>query len=152
MTQSLAQVYLHIVFSTKNRRAFLQDKELCERTHAYLVGACRNLDSPSIITGGISDHVHILCSLSRKLTIAALIAELKRESSIWIKTQGSDLARFHWQEGYGAFSVSPSHIADLQHYIRNQERHHRHRETFQDEFRRLLAKYEIAYDERYVWD
>ena len=152
MPQSLAQVYLHLVFSTKSRSTFLQNRELRERTHAYLVGACRNLDSPSLITGGTSDHVHILCSLSRKLSIAGLVAELKRESSIWIKARDSDLAGFHWQEGYGAFSVSPSHIPDLKRYIRNQEEHHRHHENFKDEFRRLLQKYEIGYDERYVWD
>ena len=151
MPQSLAQVYLHLVFSTKNRHSFLQHRDLRKRTHAYLVGTCRNLDSPSLITGGPSDHVHILCSLSRKLSIAKLVAEFKRESSKWIKTQGDTLASFHWQDGYGAFSVSPSHIADLQRYIRNQEEHH-HRETFQDEFRRFLKKYEMEYDERYVWD
>ncbi len=161
MPQSLAQVYLHLVFSTKNRELFLQDRKLRGQTHAYLTGICKNLESPSLITGGPNDHVHILCTLSRKMTMSSLIAELKRDSSKWIKAQdptlfGFRLDRkrspgFHWQGGYGAFSVSPSHIDNLKRYIANQEAHHQ-RETFQDEFRRLLRKYGMEYDERYVWD
>ncbi len=151
MPQSLAQVYLHLVFSTKNRELFLQDRKLRGQTHAYLAGICRNLESPSLIAGGPNDHVHILCTLSRKLTISSLIAELKRDSSKWIKVQDPSLSGFRWQGGYGAFSVSPSHIDNLNRYIANQEAHHQ-RETFQDEFRRLLGKYGMEYDERYVWD
>lgn len=119
--------------------------------HAYLAGTCRNQDCPSLIVGGVEDHVHILCSLGRQTTVADLVRELKRESSKWIKSRGRQFAEFHWQNGYGAFSVSPSHAPSLQRYIRNQEEHHR-QETFQDEFRRLLKKYGVAYDERYVWD
>ena len=151
MPQSLAQIYLHIVFSTKNRQPFFKDKILRTETHAYLAGTCRNLDSPSLIVGGVEDHVHFLCMLSRKCTVADLVRELKRESSKWIKTKEASLSSFHWQFGYGAFSVSPSHVNSLRKYIADQEEHHR-RETFQDEFRRLLKKYGVEYDERYVWD
>ena len=104
-----------------------------------------------MIVGGVEDHVHILCSLGRQATVADLVRELKRDSSKWIKSKGHQYAGFHWQNGYGAFSVSPSHVWSLQRYIANQEEHHR-QESFQDEFRRLLTKYGVAYDERYVSD
>jgi putative transposase len=149
MSQSLAKVYLHIVFSTKNRQPFLADKTLREECHAYLAGTCKNLGSPSLKVGGVADHVHILCFLSKTQAIADLVKELKRESSQWLKTKG--LSSFYWQNGYGAFSISPSHIDALREYIQNQEEHHR-TESFQDEFRRLLEKYEVEFDERYVWD
>jgi REP element-mobilizing transposase RayT len=103
------------------------------------------------MAGGTDDHIHILCKLSRTLAVADLLQELKRSSSKWIKEQKSCLAGFHWQDGYGAFSISPSHVDVLKRYIANQTKHHR-QETFQDEFRRLLKKYDIEYDERYVWD
>jgi REP element-mobilizing transposase RayT len=101
--------------------------------------------------GGTEDHVHILCRLSKTIDVATLIRELKRESSKWIKEQNPRLADFSWQKGYGAFSVSPSHVPALIEYILNQEEHHR-RETFQDEYRRLCKKYGVDIDERYCWD
>jgi len=151
MPQSLAQVYLHIVFSTKNRTAFLQDKLLRNELHRYLGGTCRNLDSPSLVVGGVEDHVHVLCRFSRTITIADFVRELKRESSKWLKTKTADLAAFQWQQGYGAFSISPAHVEQLRTYIARQEEHHR-KETFQDELRRILGKYGVKYDERYLWD
>jgi REP element-mobilizing transposase RayT len=151
MPQSLAQIYLHIVFSTKHRVLSFQDRSLRERVHAYLVGTCRNLDSPSIRIGGVEDHVHILCRQAKTLSVSELVRELKRESSKWIKDQSADLAGFYWQNGYGAFSISPDHVDPLTTYIANQEDHHT-QETFQDEFRRYLADYRLEYDERYVWD
>jgi REP element-mobilizing transposase RayT len=151
MSQSLTQIYLHIVFSTKNRVGALLDPDLRLRTHAYLVGACRNLESPSIQIGGIEDHIHILCRMAKTLSVSDLIRELKRESSKWLKEQSPGLADFHWQSGYGAFSISPVHVEPLTAYIANQVEHHKS-ESFQDEFRRLLVKYGIQYDERYVWD
>jgi REP element-mobilizing transposase RayT len=151
MPQSLSQVYLHIVFSTKHRAPYLNEKPFRERTHAYLAGACHNLESPSIIVGGIEDHVHVLCRQSKNLSIAHLVRELKRESSKWVKAEAPQLCDFYWQQGYGAFSISPAHVDDLKQYIATQEEHHR-RESFQDEYRRLLRKYAVAFDERYVWD
>jgi REP element-mobilizing transposase RayT len=142
---------LHIVFSTKGRRAYLQDPALRTELHNYLGGACRNQGSPSVIIGGVADHVHILCRLSRTGSVADLVKELKRESSAWLKTKSPQLAEFHWQDGYGAFSISPSHVEALRKYIAGQEEHHK-AESFQDELRRLLAKYGIEYDDRYVWD
>ena len=151
MGQSLVQIYVHIIFSTKDRQRFLVDDGLRERTHAYLAGICRNQDSPAIVVGGAEDHIHILCRLGKQTAISDLVRELKRDSSSWIKTQRGDLGEFHWQKGYGAFSVSPAHVDDLKAYIANQMEHHK-RESFQDEFRRVCAKYGVENDERYVWD
>ena len=151
MPQSLAQVWLHIVFSTKNREAFLTDPNVRREAHAYLAGTCKALDCPPIIVGGVADHVHVLCGLGRTITIADLVKNLKLESSKQIKLKAPNLSDFYWQNGYGTFSVSPGHIEALRQYIMNQEEHHRS-ETFQDEFRRLMRKYGIEWDERYVWD
>lgn len=151
MPQSLVRIYLHIAFSTKERHTFLRDPQTREATHAYLAGTCKNLDCPSLLVGGVADHVHILCRLAKVTSVADLIKELKRESSKWVKQQARDLRDFYWQNGYGAFSISPSHVDALREYIRSQEEHH-HTESFQDEFRRLCAKYGVEIDERYVWD
>jgi REP element-mobilizing transposase RayT len=151
MSQSLAQIYLHIVFSTKHREPLLVDPALRERTHAYLVGVCHNLDSPSIRVGGVEDHVHILCCLSKTLSPSELVRELKRESSKWLKEQSADLRNFYWQNGYGAFSVSYGHVPGLTDYIANQEEHHR-TEKFQDEFLRLLKLNGSKYDPERLWD
>ncbi len=151
MSQSLTQVYLHLVFATKHRKPFLRDDELREHTHAYLTGTCNNLDSPSLIVGGVEDHVHVLCRQSKNIALKTLVGELKRESSKWVKTENPPLSEFYWQAGYGAFSISPSHVQALIEYIANQQEHHKS-ESFQDEFRRLCKKYGLEIDERYVWD
>jgi len=151
MPQSLAQIYLHLVFSTKDRRPLLLDPDLRKEAHKFLGGTCKQLDCPVLRVGGVEDHVHILCRLGRTVAVADLIKELKRESSKWLKTKDLALSDFHWQNGYGAFSISPGHIDALTTYIDTQEEHHR-KESFQDEFRRLLKKYGLAWDERYVWD
>lgn len=151
MPQSLAQIYLHVVFSTKDRHLFLDDAALRDETHRYLGGTCSNLGCPVLSVGGVADHVHLLCQLSRTMPVADLVRELKRESSKWLKMKAGALAEFHWQNGYGAFSVSPGHVETVRHYVTHQEEHHR-QITFQQEFRRLLTKYGLAWDERYVWD
>ena len=149
MPHSLARVYVHIVFSTKHRKPLLHDRAFRNEVHAYLAGACNGQDSPSVIVGGVADHVHILCRLSRTRTLAELVREIKRTSSKWIKR--SRMAHFGWQNGYGAFSVSHGHVGRVRRYIARQEAHHR-KQTFQEEYRGLLDRYEIEYDERYVWD
>jgi REP element-mobilizing transposase RayT len=151
MPQSLAQVYLHIVFSTKLRRPFLKSKELRIDVHAYLAATLNNVECPALIVDGVEDHIHALCRLGRKITIANLIRDIKKSSSSMLHDRSAALRQFAWQSGYGAFSISPSHIPALTRYIENQEEHHK-TETFQGEFRRLLRKYGIDYDERYVWD
>ena len=117
--------------------------------HAYLATVARNVDCECFRVGGVADHVHLAVRLSRTITMAQLIEELKTSSSKWLKTQSPALAAFAWQRGYGAFSVGPSDLNALLHYIDNQEEHHRTR-TFQDEYRAILKKYGIEYDGRYV--
>lgn len=151
MPQSLVQIYVHIVFSTKDRMPFLKDTVFRGRVHAYLAGICNKQDCPAIIVGGVADHVHLLCRLGKQIDISSLIREIKRDSSSWVKEEEPTLSVFFWQSGYGAFSVSPSHVDALKNYIRDQEEHHK-TESFQDEFRRLCAKYGVPVDERYVWD
>jgi putative transposase len=148
--QSLVQIYVHIVFSTKNRQPMLRDLTVRERLHAYLSGVCKNQSSPAITVGGAEDHVHLLCRLGKSIGIAELIRELKKDSSAWAKSELS-VPNFYWQTGYGAFSISPAHIQSLKAYIADQEEHHR-KESFQDEFRRLCRKYGVEIDEKYVWD
>ncbi len=125
MPQSLAQIYLHLVFSTKERRPFLVDLPFRTRVHQYLMATCANLDCPPITAGGTADHVHILCHMGRTITVADLIRDLKRESSKWIKAELPGAEDFHWQLGYGAFSVSPVHIPVVKRYINTQDEHHR---------------------------
>ncbi len=151
MSQSLVQIYVHLVFSTKHRQPFLTDRNFRSRTHAYMAGICNNLGCPSLLTGGVEDHVHILCRFGKTIEVANLIRDLKKDTTKWLKEENPLLADFHWQLGYGAFSVSPSHAELLKEYIANQEEHHK-TESFQDEFRRLCKKYGVEIDERYVWD
>ena len=150
MPQSLSYLLTHIVFSTKDRTHVL-DATVRTALHAYLATVARNVDCECFRVGGAADHVHLAVRLSRTLTMAQLIEELKTSSSKWLKTQSPALASFAWQRGYGAFSVGPSDLNALLHYIDTQEEHHRAR-TFQDEYRAFLTKYGIEYDERYVWD
>ena len=151
MAQSLSKMGCHLIFSTKARYAFLSDKDVREHTHAYLAGILREHDCPTLLVGGVSDHVHLLFALSKNRSIADIVYEVKRSSSKWIKSQGAVFTKFHWQGGYGAFSVSQSHVEQVRRYIAAQEHHHR-KTTFQDELREFFRKYEVDYDERYVWD
>jgi REP element-mobilizing transposase RayT len=151
MAQSLARLWTHLIFSTKERYPFLSDPTVRADMHGYLAKVLRTHDCPTFVVGGCDDHVHALFTLSRNYSIAQIVKEIKRTSSTWIKTVERRYSKFHWQAGYGAFSVSQSHVAQVQNYIMRQEQHHR-RKTFQDEFRAFLKKYEIEYDERYVWD
>ena len=151
MQQSLAKILVHAVFSTKERRPFLRDKPLREEMHRYLGGIITNLECQPIIVGGAEDHVHLLCALSRTCNAADLVKELKRGSSLWVKSKGQELRDFAWQNGYGIFSIGFSQIESVRDYVAGQEEHHR-KVSFQDEFRLLLRRYEIEFDERYVWD
>ena len=150
MPQSLSSILIHLIFSTKNREPFITEaieKEL----HPYMAKIFRELKSPSLTIGGTDDHVHILFSLGRTIEVAELVQEVKTESSKWTKTQGQEFQNFHWQRGYGAFSIGQSQVGTLKRYIACQRIHHQ-RVTFQDEYRKFLKSYGIDYDERYVWD
>ncbi len=151
MPQSLSTVYLHAVFSTKERRQFLQEPALRAPLYEFLGGISRRLNCPSIIAGGTSDHIHQLIRFDRTITQAEWIKEIKRVSSVWIKQREPRLRGFAWQAGYGMFSVSPVDLDIVKQYIANQEEHHRN-VTFQDEFRAMLKQHGLEWDERYVWD
>jgi putative transposase len=151
MPQSLAKILVHSVFATKDRRPFLREKNRREELHRYIGGILNQLDCPPIIIGGVEDHVHLLCVLSRTCPVAEMVKEVKRGSSLWLKTKGADLQSFAWQNGYGIFSIGFSQIETVRNYIARQEEHHR-KVSFQDEFRELLRRYEMEFDEQYVWD
>jgi len=148
MPQSLARVLVHLVFSTKSREPFLA-AEKRQRAFAYLAGTLNNIGCPVIVVGGVADHVHLLFVLGRTVSLSKVVEEVKKESSKWGKEE--IYPGFYWQNGYGAFSVSPSNVKQVKAYIENQEDHHR-RMTFQEEFRELLRRHEIEWDERYIWD
>jgi REP element-mobilizing transposase RayT len=143
-------MWTHLIFSTKDRYPFLAKPEIREQGHSYIPGILRKHDCPTLLVGGVADHVHSLFALSKNHSIAEIVYEVKRGSSKWIKTQGFEFGKFHWQNGYRAFSISQSHVEVVRLYIAAQERHHR-KVTFQDEFREFLRRYEVEYDERYVW-
>ena len=150
MGQSLVQNYLHIVFSTKHRASMITP-DIEDSLHAYLGGICNELDCKPLKIGGHIDHIHILCTLSKKVALVKLLEELKSHSSKWMKLKGDPWKNFYWQDGYGAFSINPTEVETVINYIATQKEHHA-KKTFQDEYRSFLKKYKVAYDERYVWD
>ena len=150
MGQSLNKIYVHLVFCTKNRQPVIDDF-IEDELFSYLGGICRNLECNPIQVGGYKDHVHILCLLSKKIALMKLLEEIKSNSSKWIKTKGSEFKDFYWQNGYGAFSVNPTEIEIVKKYIINQKEHHQKR-SFQEEYLAFLNKYNVEYDEKYLWE
>ncbi len=150
MPQSLSQIYVHLIFSTKHREPTLLSP-VRNDLHAYLAAVLNNHDCPALKVGGMSDHIHALFRLSKNLALAKIVEEVKTSSSKWMKTQGHSLENFHWQSGYAAFSVTSADVAEVTEYIAQQETHHRVA-SFQEEFRKLMDARGITYDERYVWD
>ncbi len=150
MSQSLAKNLIHLIYSTKDRRAVL-DEPIRDELHRYTAGILADLDSPSLVIGSVTDHIHVLFNLHRTRALADVVMELKRGSSKWLKTRGERFSDFAWQNGYGAFSVSQSAVLQVSDYIRTQADHHK-QTGFQDELRAFLRRYEIAFDEHYVWD
>ena len=150
MPQSLAQILVHLVFSTKNREMLLAD-DIRDDLHAYIGGIVDNQKGTLLKAGSVADHIHLLIALPRTCAPSDLVQEIKTGSSKWLKTKGTRYTNFRWQGGYGIFSISPSHRPALEDYIATQAEHHRV-VTFQEEYRRLLEKYEIQIDERHVWD
>jgi REP element-mobilizing transposase RayT len=150
MSQSLSAVYIHLVFSTKERRPFLRDESIRNSLHLYLGGISKRLRCAPVITGGVEDYVHHVARLSRTMTQAEWVKELKRLSNLWLKEKYS-IRDFEWQGGYADFSVSASNLEQVKKYVANQEFHHR-KMNFQDELQTLLRRHEVEWDERYVWD
>ncbi len=150
MPQSLAKIYIHLVFSTKNRVRMI-DEEIEAELFPYMAKVFRENDSPSLAINAAENHVHSLFLLSRKVALCDVIEEVKKSSSKWIKTKGERYRKFYWQNGYGAFSVSQSNLDVVKRYIARQKVHHR-KISFKEEYLEFLDKYQVEYDERYVWD
>lgn len=154
MPQSLSLLWIHIIFSTKKRYPFLRNPIIRQRMHDYIVGICQSQQCKAISVGGVEDHVHLLINLHKNIALAALVEQIKKSSSKWMKTIATShdlLHSFHWQNGYGAFSVSQSNVEAVKHYIANQECHHS-KQSYQDELRGFLKQHAIACDEAYLWD
>ena len=150
MSQSLSQILLHVIFSTKHRRPDITlDHQ--SQLHAYLAGACRAIDVEAYRVGGTEDHIHIACRLPRTMAVSKLLEEIKKSSSVWMKQQNGVAKDFTWQSGYGAFSIGQSQLPSLLRYIENQKEHHRIK-TFQEEYLEFLQAYHIDFDGKFVWD
>lgn len=150
MGQTLIKNYIHIVFSTKHRKPLITE-DIEEELFAYIVGVCNNHECYSVRVGGYLNHIHILCHLSKKIALTKLVETVKANSSKWIKTKGSEFQDFYWQNGYGAFSVGYKHVEPVLNYIANQKEHHQ-KTKFKDEYRNILQKNEVEFNEQYVWD
>ncbi|NUO78741.1 IS200/IS605 family transposase [candidate division KSB1 bacterium] len=150
MPQSLVNIPLHCIWSTKDREPFIKP-EIEKKLFSYMAAIFREYESPALAINGTENHVHVLTILSRKITVAKLIEEVKKSSSKWIKTKSTAYRNFYWQSGYAALGIGQSNVAAVKKYIANQKEHHR-RKTFRDEYIAFLKKYGIEYDERYVWD
>jgi putative transposase len=148
MPQSLAKVYIHVVFTTKTGFPFIYEVVRPE-LQSYIIGILSKLGIFTFEIYATPDHIHILCTLPRTLTMANLVSKIKTSSSKWMKTKG--INDFDWQDGYGIFSVSSSKLATVKNYIRKQPEHHK-QVNYKDELRQFFKEYEIDFDERYVWD
>ena len=150
MPQSLAQIYVHIVFSTKDRYPFIES-DVESQLYAYMADTIKRSGGSPHLINGTADHVHLLSSLPRTMTLSKYIEEIKRNSSRWIKTKAVDYEKFAWQNGYGAFSVSRSRFDSVKRYIAGQKEHHQ-AVAFKEEFLAFLEKYGVTYDPEYLWD
>jgi putative transposase len=150
MAQTLTCLYVHVVFLTKSRAELIMP-EIENDLFAYLGAVLNNHKSKLLAANGTRDHIHLLISLSKNVCLSELIGIIKRNSSVWIKTRGAQFRSFHWQDGYGAFSVGQSQLETVKNYIARQKIKHA-KIDFKDEFRAILRKYNIEFDERYVWD
>jgi putative transposase len=148
MSQSFVQFYTHIVFHTKNNKPLIRP-EIEVELYSYLGGILRNYKSNPIQIGGTSDHIHILCTLPKTMAPADLVEEIKKSSSKWIKTKGSEYQNFYWQDGYGGFSVSNSGVESVKKYVLTQKEHHKN-VSWLDEYKKLLDAYGITYEDKYL--
>ena len=148
MAQSLANILIHAIWSTKDRRPIIRD-DVRAGLHGYMAGILKNLESPALIINSVADHVHILCQLSKNIAACKLVEEVKKNSTKWMKAKGA--LDFAWQNGYGVFSVSQSNVDEVRKYIDGQAEHHK-KLDFKEEFRAFCKRYNVPIDERYVWD
>jgi putative transposase len=148
MSQSFVQIYIHIVFHTKDNVKLIK-ADIENELFSYLGGILKNYKSNPLQIGGTSDHIHILCTLPKTIALADLVEEIKKSSSKWIKTKGAQYNNFYWQDGYGGFSVSNSGVERVKIYILNQKKHHE-KVSFTDEYKNLLEAYGILFEDRYL--
>ena len=150
MAQTLVSLLTHVIFSTKNREPFITP-EIEPELFAYVGGILQNYESRLLAAGGTVNHVHLLISQSKNISLSSLMKDVKKDSSAWIKTKGKEFANFYWQDGYGAFSVGAKELHGVKKYIASQKEHHRKR-SFREELIEFLDEYGIQYDERYLWN
>lgn len=146
MSQSLSQIYLHLIFATKNREDTILSEQK-DRLYAYMAGTLKSMQCPALIIGGTSNHVHILLRMNKNVAVSDMIRKLKSHSTLWLKE--TFRCQFAWQDGYGIFSVSQSKVETVQHYIENQEEHHSKISSI-DEYKEFLRKHNVDFDERYI--
>ena len=149
MSQSLSKLYVHLVFHVKNNQIFIRPEEETE-LYAYMGGIIKQLSSDPICINGIKNHVHILATMSKNISLADFLKEIKRSSSRWIKTKHAHYKYFEWQGGYSGYSVSQSKVKDVEKYIANQKEHHK-KVSFKEEYVRFLKEYGVDFDENYLW-
>jgi REP element-mobilizing transposase RayT len=150
MPGTFSQIYIQIVFAVKGRENLIHDSWK-DDLHKYIAGIIRGKNQKPIIVNGMSDHIHTFVGLRRVMAISDLARDIKNNSSNFINGQKFVKAKFSWQEGYGAFSYSHSHIGNVYDYILNQEKHHK-KKTFKEEYIDLLRKFEIEHDEKYLFE
>lgn len=150
MAQTLVSLLVHVIFSTKNRQSLITPAVEPE-LFSYMGGILRNKQSRLLDAGGTTDHVHLLISQSKNIALSLLLQDVKKDTSFWIKSKGREFRNFHWQDGYGGFSLATSDVPRLRNYIANQKEHHR-KQSFQEELIQFLDEYGIEYDERYLWN
>jgi REP element-mobilizing transposase RayT len=150
MGQSLSKLFVHIVFHVKKNRILIRKQDQKD-LYAYMGAIIKDNESIPILINGVGDHVHILCVMSKNISLAKLTEEIKRHSSRWIKTLDPHYRQFAWQGGYGGFSVSPSIHDRTKRYIENQEEHHK-KKTIEEELITFFKEYGIDYDERYLFE
>ena len=150
MPQSLSKIYVHIIFSTKNRENLI-NQEIENELFSYVATILKALNCPAIKINGTRNHIHILCVLSKNISLYKVVEDIKKKSSKWIKTKGNGYSFFSWQNGYGAFSVSQSKVKMVLDYILKQKEHHKSVD-FKAELLKFLKKYDLDFDEKYLWD
>ena len=149
MTQSFSQNLQHIIFSTKGRDNWIEDSWV-DDLYGYIGGILKRIGCKLLIAGGTSDHIHLLSSIDKNMTIPDVIRTMKSSSTTWIRKNIRNKKAFSWQHGYASFSVSKSQVPRVERYIKNQQKHHT-KMNFKDELRRFLDKYGLEYDEKYLW-
>ena len=149
MANTYSQIYIHVVFAVKGRESSISNK-FKDELYKYITGIIQHHKHKLIAINGMADHIHILVGIRPKQSISDLMQDVKASSSKWINEKQLAQGRFEWQEGYGAFSYGKSQLKDVVAYINNQEEHHRIK-TFKEEYIDFLQKFEVEYDEKFIF-